>query len=72
MREEDGADRKITDDGSQMLLNLDGLRADRLISGGVGSSIDEQMTSNAPLLSKAYRSESLGDEELRAPFSSRN
>jgi hypothetical protein len=72
MREEDGADRKITYDGGQMLLNLDGLRADRLISGGVGSSIDEQMTSNARMVSKAYRSESLGDEELRATFSSRN
>ncbi len=71
MREEDGADRKVTDEG-HMLLNLDGLRADRLISGGMGSSIEEQMTLNSPFVSKAYRSESLGNEELRAPFSSRN
>ena len=72
MREDDGADRKITDDRGQMQLNLDGLRADRIISGGMGSSIDEQMTPNAPMVSKTYRSESLGNEDLRAPFSSRN
>ena len=71
MREEDDADRKVTDEGG-LMLNLDGLRADRLISGYMGSSIDEYMTPIVPMLSKAYRSESHGEEDLRAPFSSRN
>ena len=67
---ENGCDRKNTDENP--LLNLDSLRAERHISGGVGSSVDEQMISTVPVHSKLYRSESVSNEDFRIPFTSRH